>query len=47
MFNSIDEMTAFYWNLIPADKKVGMYVKYINLKDGSIKEKIVNRDDKI
>lgn len=46
-FNSIDEMTAFYWNLIPADKKVGMYVKYINLRDGSIKEKIINRDDMI
>lgn len=42
-FNDIDEMTDYYWELISPDYRVGLYTKYINLEDGSVKERLYNR----
>lgn len=42
LFDDIDTLVDFYWNIIPEDKRVGLYAKYINIKNGTIEERIIN-----
>ena len=42
-YEDIDEMVSFYWNLISEKNRVGIFVKYIDLKDGTIDQRIINR----
>jgi len=42
LFDDIDTLTEFYWNVIPKDKRVGLYAKYINIEKGTIEERIIN-----
>lgn len=44
LFNTIEETTFFYWNLIPESKRVAMYVKFINVEDGTFEEVIMNEE---
>ena len=44
IFDSIEETSDFYWNLIPCEKRVAMYVKFINKVDKTIEEVIRNED---
>lgn len=42
LFNKVDDMASYYWSIIPDDKKVGLYVRFINIKDGRIEDRIIN-----
>jgi IMP cyclohydrolase len=42
LFDDIDTLTKFYWEIIPIDKRVGLYAKYINIEKGTIEERIIN-----
>lgn len=42
LFDDIDTLVNFYWNIIAHDKRVGLYAKYINIKNGTITERIIN-----
>ncbi|MHB1485431.1 MAG: IMP cyclohydrolase [Saccharofermentanales bacterium] len=44
-YEDIDEMADFYWNLISEKNRVGMFIKFIDIKSGSIEKRIINRDD--
>lgn len=42
MLNDIDELVEKYRAVIPVEKRVGMYAKFINIKTGHIEERIIN-----
>lgn len=42
LFDNIDELIGYYWNLIPTDKRVGLYCRFIDLKNGDIEDRVVN-----
>jgi len=42
VFDSVDENAEYYWNILPDDKKVALYVKHINIKNQTIKDKILS-----
>lgn len=44
LYNDIEENTNHFWNSIDEDKKVSLLSKYINIKDGSTKIKIINKN---
>lgn len=46
LFNTIEETAEFYWDLIPKDKRVAMYVKYIN-KENQFTEEMIMNDDRL
>ena len=37
------ENADYYWNLLPADKRVGLYSKHINIATGTVTDTIVNQ----
>lgn len=42
---SIDEFTDNLWNSLNADNKVSLFVRFINIADGSYETKIINRHE--
>lgn len=42
--NDIEENAEYFWNLLNDDNKISLLVKYINVKDNSIKYKIINKN---
>lgn len=44
LYNDIEENTDHFWKSINEDKKVSLLSKYINIKDGSTKIKIINKN---
>ncbi|MFZ5354562.1 MAG: IMP cyclohydrolase [Bacillota bacterium] len=42
LFDDIDAAADYYWNILDKQKRVGMYIKYINLESGAVEEMIVN-----
>ena len=40
----IDSFTDMIWNSLNADNKVSLFVRYINIEDGSYETRIVNKD---
>lgn len=43
-FDDIDEFTGKLWDKLNADNKVSLFVRYINIADGSYETRIVNRN---
>lgn len=41
--NDIDEMTDMLWNSLNENNRISLYVRYINLKDGSYERRLINR----
>lgn len=41
----IDEFTDDLWNNLDEDNKISLYVRYTNLEDGSVKEKLINKNN--
>lgn len=42
--DSIDEFTDKIWNNLDADNKISLYVRYINLEDGSYECRMINKN---
>lgn len=42
--NDIEENANYFWNLLNDENKVSLLVKYINVKDNSIKFNIINKN---
>lgn len=42
--DSIDEFTDTLWNALDADNKISLYVRYIDLKDGSVQNRMINKN---
>ena len=42
---NIDEFSDAIWNNLNEDNKISLYVRYTNLKDGSVAEKIINKNE--
>lgn len=42
--NEIDEFTNSIWNSLNEDNKVSLFVRYINIEDGSYESRIVNKN---
>jgi IMP cyclohydrolase len=42
--NDIDEFTNNIWDNLNADNKISIYVRYINLKDGSVTNRMINKN---
>lgn len=42
--DSIDEFTDKLWNALNADNKVSLFVRYINISNGEVSSKIVNKN---
>ncbi len=42
--NDIDEFTNNIWENLNADNKISIYVRYINLKDGSVSNRMINKN---
>ena len=40
----IDEFTDLVWNNLNEDNKVSLFVRYINIQDGSFQTRIVNKN---
>ena len=40
----IDEFTGLVWNALNEDNKVSLFVRYINIADGSFETRIVNKN---
>lgn len=41
----IDEFTDSLWDALDADNKISLYVRYTDLSDGSIQEKLINKNN--
>ena len=41
-FDDIDEGAAFYWSILPDDKRVALYIKHVNITNGDIKDRILS-----
>ena len=41
---SLDTAAEYYWNLLNAENRISLAVKWINRKDGSFKIKIINKN---
>ena len=41
--DSIDEMTDMLWNSLNEANRISLYVRYINLKDGTYERRLINR----
>ena len=42
--DSIDEFTESLWNNLNADNKISLYVRYVDLKNGSVDERLINKN---
>ncbi len=42
--NDIDEFTSLLWNNLNEDNKVSLFVRYINIEDGTYETRIVNKN---
>jgi IMP cyclohydrolase len=42
--NSIDELSGHIWDSLNEENKVSLYVSYVNLQDGEIEERIINKN---
>ena len=42
--DSIDEFTSDIWEHLNADNKISLYVRYIDLKDGSTQSRMINKN---
>ena len=42
--NCIDEFTAKLWNALDDNNKISLYVRYIDLKDGSVENRMINKN---
>ena len=42
--NDIDEFTDGLWNALNEDNKVSLFVRFINLENGSVNSRIVNKN---
>ena len=41
---NIDEFTDTLWNSLNEDNKVSLFVRYVNLEDGSEETRIINKN---
>ena len=41
--DSIDALTATLWEALDADNKISLYVRYTDLKDGTIETRLINK----
>ena len=44
-FETLEENADYYWNLMPIDKKIGMYIKMIDISTGETEDKIINKSN--
>ena len=44
--NDIDEFTNNIWSNINEANKISIYVRYVNLKDGSVENRMINKNQK-
>ena len=44
--NDIDEFTSNIWENLNEANKISIYVRYINLKDGSVENRMINKNQK-
>ncbi len=44
--NDIDGFTASLWDALNEDNKISLYVRYTSLADGSVTERIINKNEK-
>ena len=42
--DDMDAFTDMLWNSLNEDNKVSLFVRYINIEDGSFKTRIVNKN---
>ncbi len=42
--NSIDTLTDSLWDALDCDNKISLYVRYVNLSDGSVEERLINKN---
>lgn len=42
--DDIDEFTNDIWNNLDADNKISLYVRYTNLADGTVTERLINKN---
>ncbi len=42
--NDIDEFTSDIWNNLNQDNKISIYVRYVNLKDGTVNNRMINKN---
>ena len=42
--DSIDKFTDSLWNALDADNKISLYVRYIDLADGSFEDRLINKN---
>ena len=43
--NDFDKFTEDLWNALNEDNKVSLFVRFINLENGEVKSKIVNKNE--
>ncbi len=44
VLNDIDEFTDSIWNNLDENNKISLYVRYIDLKDGSVQSRMINKN---
>ena len=42
IFENIDEGAGFYWDIIPQDKRVALYIKHVDILGGEIKDRMLS-----
>jgi hypothetical protein len=42
LFDDLDENAEYYWNILPNDKRVALYIKHVDIATGAVKDKIFN-----
>ena len=42
--DDMDEFTNMLWNSLNEDNKVSLFVRYINIEDGTYETKIINKN---
>ena len=42
--DSIDEFTDSLWNALDPDNKISLYVRYVDLADGSFEDRLINKN---
>lgn len=43
VLDDIDEYTALVWDNLNSDNKISMYVRYVNLSDGTVENRMINK----
>ena len=44
MMDDMDQFTEMLWNSLNEDNKVSLFVRYINIEDGTYETKIINKN---